>query len=624
MTMKVNKKTTNPELKTLEAVVTGKIKNGEFRGREYAIIPIIALREGVLFGANYDEPQYVPAQEIEKTAIAWNGRPLTRRHPEVNGQLVPAGSPGIFDTQVIGFLFNADFQQDKLRIEAWIDKEHGSDVIERAQMAKSGEKIEVSTGYFSSDVDQEGEFKGQSFNSVQTNLVPDHLAVLAAGEKGACSWEDGCGAMRVNLRSNARRPKFSGTENDSWEDVDKSFTAYAQGYLKSVGSDESPPGNVSDAPAKMKQWIASKTLLGNAKAENEDDLIFFPIVNPSTNKLNRSALTIVLKEQESDDEIPAEAKESAQNMARTLLDSEYGDKRNTGIQPENILDDQLANEETTSKVNELLNRDTKSVISVHLNHAYVWEYDEEKFLKIPFSLNEDGEVSIDHEPIEVKAMTRMVANAEGDKKNCKDCGQKTNECACKDNSKLIETILANESNEFSKEELQAFNKEALEKLNKVLETKKPEETHNKEGENDEVIKEILGNEENTIPEEALKQLDANTLNSIKENLASKKNPANMSANEYLKKHVPAEFRDVLSHGLKAHQDEVSKLVKVIKDNEHNEFSEDELRQMDFNTLKRMARIADKEDYSGNSVVNNAGGGEDNDSPPEPPTMKFEN
>lgn len=621
---------TIPNLKTFEAVISGKIKDGQFRGREYARIPVIALREGVLFGSNYSEPQLVPASEIEKTAAAWNGRPLTRRHPEMNGQLVPAGDPAVFDTQVVGIVFQSEFTQDKLKMEAWIDKEYGADIIERAENAKEGEKIEVSTGYFSNDEDAGGEFKGQSYGSIQRNIVPDHLAILAPNEKGACSWEDGCGAMRVNVRSTARRPHFSGTENTSWGDVSTTFSAYAKGYLRSTGSEEEPPSSVEDAPPKMKQWIAQKTLLGDAGADNERDLIFFPVVNPGTLKLNRGALVAVLGGRGSQADIPDAAKKSARNMARNLLDSEFGDKQNTGILSENILDDQLADEETTTEICNSLNNNTKYVISVHLNHAYYWDYSSEKLFKVHFSANGKGEFSFNSEPEEVKAMTKMVTNADGGEHDtkCNGCNNKQNECAC-DSNKVIENIMANEANEFSKEELESMKLDTLKKISNSLKAKaekKPDEPpkdNSAEEERKGLVKEILNSKQNTVPEDALNQLDVNALKAVLNTVKEQEAPANMNAEEFVKNHVPAELRDVLMHGLKTHQDQTEELIKSITDNEHNDFTKEELRKMDFNTLKRMARLAEKEDYSANSVVNGSGDNDDESRPPEPPKMNFE-
>jgi len=40
-------------------------------------------------------------------------------------------------------------------------------------------------------------FRGERFTEIDRRIIPDHLALLTE-EQGACSWEDGCGAPRLN------------------------------------------------------------------------------------------------------------------------------------------------------------------------------------------------------------------------------------------------------------------------------------------------------------------------------------------------------------------------------------------------------------------------------------------
>lgn len=122
----------------------------------------------------------------------------------------------------------------------------------------------------------------------------------------------------------ARTPKYSGTESTSWGGVNKSLSAYIKGYNKHKGGSVDTSAEVTDLPSAAKSWIASKTLLGNPSADNSRDLIFFPVVNPGTNKLNEGALKAVLGGRGSQANIPASALESAQQVARRLLKSKFG------------------------------------------------------------------------------------------------------------------------------------------------------------------------------------------------------------------------------------------------------------------------------------------------------------
>lgn len=134
--------------------------------------------------------------------------------------------------------------------------------------------------------------------------------------EAATSWLESHGydvfRFEMAIRSTSRRPSFEGTETISWAGVDKTFRAFARG----VGSDAE---RVEDLTQSQKTRIAAHSLLGNAQADTFDDLIFFPVVNPSTGKLNAGGLRGVLSGRGSQAKIPQSAKDSAQNMARRLL-----------------------------------------------------------------------------------------------------------------------------------------------------------------------------------------------------------------------------------------------------------------------------------------------------------------
>lgn len=134
--------------------------------------------------------------------------------------------------------------------------------------------------------------------------------------------------LLLSVRGTARRPSFNGTEGTSWGDVNKSLSAFISGYYSHSGANRPSevPSNVENMPAVMKRWIASKTLLGSETATTTRDLIFFPVVNPGTNKLNIGALRAVLSGRGAAADIPAGALNSARNMARRLLDTQFAQK----------------------------------------------------------------------------------------------------------------------------------------------------------------------------------------------------------------------------------------------------------------------------------------------------------
>jgi hypothetical protein len=59
---------------------------------------------------------------------------------------------------------------------------------------------------FTDEERTQGEWNGETYEAVASNYVPDHLALLP-GERGACSWEDGCG-VRTNKEGDTEMPKL--------------------------------------------------------------------------------------------------------------------------------------------------------------------------------------------------------------------------------------------------------------------------------------------------------------------------------------------------------------------------------------------------------------------------------
>lgn len=124
------------------------------------------------------------------------------------------------------------------------------------------------------------------------------------------------------VRTRARTPVFDDRETSDWSSVGKGFEDYVDAFAEHADEEmpDERPSNVQDAPQRMRSWIASKTLLGSAQAESARDLIFFPVVNPNTNNLNRNALQAVLSGRGASADIPDRALSSARSVAERLLE----------------------------------------------------------------------------------------------------------------------------------------------------------------------------------------------------------------------------------------------------------------------------------------------------------------
>lgn len=166
-----------------------------YMGREHIVAPVVLMVEGVHNGSQ--GPTLYTAEELSKFPDAWNGRPIPVYHPEDEYGPIPCNDPNVLQQQSVGHLFNVHFTDNKLKGEIWVDKERANNISPSVlSMLQNKEPIEVSTGVFTDPDPIQGQWQGETYMAIAHNLRPDHLALLP-GERGACSWEDGCG-VRAN------------------------------------------------------------------------------------------------------------------------------------------------------------------------------------------------------------------------------------------------------------------------------------------------------------------------------------------------------------------------------------------------------------------------------------------
>jgi len=298
------------------------IKHQSVDDTEYLVAPIVLIREGVLNG------ELARAKEFQRHYGAWNGRPFVIGHPmdkdgfplSANNPLILAGQhPDICGGLKVGELYNTEPIDGGLNSEIWMPIERvrnkGGDALRVLDRLERGERLEISTAYWRDLESGEGEWQGAAYNGTQHHFKPDHVAALL-DSLGACDWEMGCGAprmneedgMEVNVLGSARRPTFSKKSSASW----------SKPSLKDFGVS----GDVAELSAEDKSRIAKTSLLGDPKADDFRNLCFFPVVSPG-GALNENALMAVLGGRGAQANIPAEAKASAQRMARRLLNEEF-------------------------------------------------------------------------------------------------------------------------------------------------------------------------------------------------------------------------------------------------------------------------------------------------------------
>jgi hypothetical protein len=301
-------------------------------GVDYLVAPATILVEGVHRGSA--GAIFYPANELSAFVGAWDGRPVTLGHPEIDGEPVGASTPDALEQFSLGMLMGTvyDPEQSRLRAEVWVDmaraRRLAPEVLEAMQ---KGEPVEVSTGLWFEAQGGSGMWGNEEFETTATRFRPDHLALLP-GLVGACSISDGCGLRAnkeekgggkgvVNVRASARRPSFDGTESTAWSAP--SWAGIISGYNSATGSSVEASVSTADAPQALKNWAARLSLLGDERADNLRDLVFFPVVNPSNRNLSERALRAVIGGRGSQAQIPAAARDSAQTLARRLLNSEF-------------------------------------------------------------------------------------------------------------------------------------------------------------------------------------------------------------------------------------------------------------------------------------------------------------
>jgi len=174
-------------------------------GVDYRIYPCVLLAEGVHHGSG-SEPVYYSSAVIQASVNAWNNMPVTIGHP-VNqvGEYILCNNDGTIRAQwEVGMVRNAKFEDNKLKADLWINVSRANSTNPQLlPFLQNGGQLDVSTGLLAMEDGVEGTWNNETFSASITEIIPDHLALLP-NQKGACSWDDGCG-VRTNS-GNEQKP----------------------------------------------------------------------------------------------------------------------------------------------------------------------------------------------------------------------------------------------------------------------------------------------------------------------------------------------------------------------------------------------------------------------------------
>lgn len=316
------------------------LRTASFNGISHIVVPIVtAVGDNVWWPANAPTPELVPASVLAAHAFSRNNRPVVVGHPKSGGEYCSANNPKILEEYGFGQMFASEFDNGRIKVEAWLDPVRaaavGPDAVRVIERLQAGEQVEVSEGDYVVTRAEKGEFGGKTYGAVWVSAVSDHLAMLPVGDIGACSNEMGCGGPRVSvLRSNmiafgrgvevrtsavsqARTPTYTGTESVKWSKP--SFSD----YIKYLDDSSEPPKAVAQCSTTLKAKITAHTLLGDPSASTFADLSALAVVNPANGKLNERALRAIIASRGTSLGVSDSALTSAQEIARRLLNSEF-------------------------------------------------------------------------------------------------------------------------------------------------------------------------------------------------------------------------------------------------------------------------------------------------------------
>src|SRR5688572_30401624 len=103
---------------------TGQARTEMWNSKEYLVVPVVALMEGVIHAVNAETPEFVPFDTLKQGAQTWNDKPIILGHPKKDGKQCSANSDDVLEALGIGVVRNSrvDEASKKMLQEAWIEK----------------------------------------------------------------------------------------------------------------------------------------------------------------------------------------------------------------------------------------------------------------------------------------------------------------------------------------------------------------------------------------------------------------------------------------------------------------------------------------------------------------------
>ncbi len=311
-----------------DKVRTEKVVRPDGKEIEYLVAPVVAVGEGVLKG------KFLPSEEIQYTANLWEDSPLPVMHPEdAAGNKISARSREIIEKKSVGRFYNVHYEDGKLKGELWIDigkaQGKGGEYEKVLEKIRNNEKLEVSTGFFSSPEPQSGNYEGNHYNAVHRGVIPDHLSLLP-NAKGECSWADGCGAPRINKSGDYMDTELTGKEifeNARETPRTPEYTSVTESSWSAPNLEDYGYDSVQEIPNDIDVHPAEHSLLGEKNGDNWAVVSVLPVVDEN-GVLYKSALVNAKARVGQVSGISSDTVEAVKNKCDQLLEKEFGVESN--------------------------------------------------------------------------------------------------------------------------------------------------------------------------------------------------------------------------------------------------------------------------------------------------------
>lgn len=614
----------NKTLLGISAHVDGAYRKESLLGRAYIVVPVVALVEGVLQGMSAKTPELALAEEFGRFPDGWNGRPVVMGHPVQNGVPVSANSPPILKDYLIGTIFNARLESKKLKLEAWVEVDRAKTLNTNSKATltnlQDGDMIEVSTAYFTQLEDADGEYNGRDYHAIQRNVVPDHLAFLPNGTKGACSNKDGCGAPRINSAEFAGLlgldPKFVG-------DVESRLAANGAADSPTEGASLIWSAAVADIPCNCGTCPDCKTH-AHIVAQNDQYLTEF------AHKMANRLLSRKMRQQ---------TDPKSYNALVTIANS-FPDGMMSG-DAQRLIGEKLR---VTQKNTYVLGLTPNKVVYEQFNQTtgYYETYQQS------YEVSSDGKVTLANDAERVTLVTHILPKVAA---NSQEPNMPTNIKTPKDKTPINNSggDGTNDLTELKAPEkgtLKTFSTEttdfaiALNEAGEVIgAVSKPKagtttatditdpanNTTGKDGKSTSMVIKALDGSEVEVTMNEKGETISTKLKKAGENPFLTPNEKNVRQNakpqtvtEYISQ-APSDIQEVLNYGMKAHSARKGQLVKALSDTGRCKFTKDQLTAKSVEELETLAELADVPTYEGVALPHShSEQREDEDAPPPAP------